>query len=163
MAIQQIVPIYVTLKGDGASSAFVFALSNLYQQGFGGSVPFGSAGVVPSSIAVNNPPVPVTSATVDANGNITVTLTSPLGSGVVQTFELDLVYNSGAAVSSFAVQSQNVSLTNSPSVMLLDGNGFPVLSSNSSLYTIPPPDSVISGTVSATGPFVMTSAGAGRP
>src|SRR5271157_6363023 len=112
MAIEQIVPIFITLKGDGTNTAFVFALANLYQGGFGGSVPVGTAGVVPSSVTINNPPVPITSATVDANGNITITFTTAPGSGVQYTLEVDLTYNSGAATSASPTQTSNVNITN---------------------------------------------------
>lgn len=115
MAIKQIVPIFIQLTGDGASTTYVFALANVYQQGFGGSVPFGTAGVVPSTVTINNPPVPVTSSTIDSNGNITITFTSALPATQFN-FELDLTYNSGASSSSSATQSQNVVITGSTSV-----------------------------------------------
>ena len=119
MAIQQIVPIFITLQGDGSSTAFTFALKNLYQAGFNGSVPAGGGfTVVPSSIVANNPPVPVTSATVDANGNITITLTTALGAGVNATFEIDLVYNSGAATSASPTQTSNVTLVGTSTVTI---------------------------------------------
>src|SRR5277367_2137951 len=110
MAVQQIVTVYINLKGDGSSTTFVFPMSNLYVQSFGGSIPYGSAGVVPSAIAVNNPPVPVTSATIDTFGNITITLTSALGSGIVANFELDLFFNSGAATATTVVQTDEVAV-----------------------------------------------------
>ena len=123
MAIQQVLTVYLNLKGDGAASTFSFALQNLYQFANGIAVPFGGEGMVPTAVAVNNPPVPVTSATVDANGNITLTLTSPLGSGIVATFQLDLTFNSGASSSSSATQTTNVSLVGSSAVQLLDSGG----------------------------------------
>src|SRR5271168_4941426 len=110
MAVQQLVTVYINLKGDGSSTTFVFPMSNLYVQSFGGSIPYGSAGVVPSSIAVNNPPVPVTSNTIDTFGNITITLTGALGSGVVANFELDLLFNSGAATATTVVQTDEVAI-----------------------------------------------------
>ena len=119
MAIQQIVPIFITLQGDGSSTAFTFTLKNLYQAGFNGSVPAGGGfTVVPSSIVANNPPVPVTSATTDANGNITITLTTALGAGVNATFEIDLVYNSGAATSASPTQTSNVTLVGTSTVTI---------------------------------------------
>jgi hypothetical protein len=111
MAIKQIVPIQITLLGDGAATAFTYALANLYQAGVGGSIPFGTSGVVPSSVSVNNPPIAVTSATVDANGNITITFTTAPTNGAQYTLEVDLIYNSGAATSSSSVQSMNVNVT----------------------------------------------------
>src|ERR1700739_71411 len=173
MAISQIVPIYITLKGDGSNTVFTFALANLDQQGFGGSVPFGTAGVVPSSIAVNNPPVAVTSATVDANGNITITLTTALGAGIVQTFELDLIYNSGAASSSSATQSQTVTVTGSAAVTAtqlpaaLDGSGYlkaheqgaaNVSIQNASLPVTQNTASNLNATVVGTGTFAVQAA-----
>lgn len=108
MAIQQIVPISVILQGDGAATVFTFALGSLYNAGPSPKNAFAAAGVPPSSVVANNPPVPVTSVTVDANGNITITLTSFLANGVTATFELDLAYNSGAAVSVSPAQAMAV-------------------------------------------------------
>jgi hypothetical protein len=99
MAIKQIVPIEITLVGDGASTTFTFPLANMYQNGTGSSLPVGGVGVVPSSILVSNTPVAVTSATIDANGNITITLTTALGNNVQATMEVDLLYTSGAVTS----------------------------------------------------------------
>ena len=111
MAIKQIVPILITLQGDGTSTAFTYALENIYQGGQGGSIPFGTSGVVPSSVSINNPPIAVTSSTVDANGNITITFTTAPTNGTQYTLEVDLIYNSGAATSSSPVQSINVNVT----------------------------------------------------
>src|SRR5277367_3700390 len=118
MAVQQIVPIFITLQGDGTATTFTFALKNMYQAGFGGSAPAsGGFAVVPTSIVATNPPVPVTSATVDANGNITITFTSALPASNF-TFELDLIYASGGATSSSAIQSQNVTLVGTSTVVV---------------------------------------------
>lgn len=122
MAIKQIVPIFIQLTGDGSSTTYVFALANVYQQGFGGSVPFGTAGVVPSTVAVVNPPVPVTSSTIDANGNITITFTSALPASQF-SFEVDLTYNSGSSSSASPTQTSNVTLAGSSAVQLLDSGG----------------------------------------
>ncbi len=113
MAIQQVVRVFIELQGDGVSKTFVYALANLYQEVAIGTVPFGTTGIVPSSVVVNNPPIPVTSATIDANGNITITFAVALAN-TAQIFELDLIYNSGAAVSSSPTQAQNVSAVNIP-------------------------------------------------
>src|SRR5271168_2861696 len=118
MAVQQIVPIFITLQGDGTATTFTFALKNMYQAGFGGSVSAGGGfTVVPTSIAATNPPVPVTSATVDANGNITITFTSALPASNF-TFEIDLIFASGGATSSSATQSQNVTLVGTSTVVV---------------------------------------------
>jgi hypothetical protein len=114
MALQLVIPVYLTLKGDGAATVFTYALSNLYQLGAAGSIPFGSDGVVPSGVSAVNPPVPVTSVAVDVNGNITLTLTSPLASGISQVFELNLNFSSGAATSSSPTQSKNVTIVAGP-------------------------------------------------
>lgn len=105
MAIKQIIQLLLTLQGDGASTVFTYALADLYQNQTGGPVPFSTNGVPPSAIVINNPPVPVTSSTVDANGNITITLTGALGNGVQATFQLDVQYNSGAAAYGFPTQA----------------------------------------------------------
>ena len=111
MAIKQIVPIFITLQGDGSSTTFVYAVQNIYQASVSSSIPFGAQGVVPSSAVANNPPVPVSSVTVDANGNLTITLSSALGNGVQATFEIDLIYNSGSATSSSPTTASLVTLT----------------------------------------------------
>src|SRR5271168_161356 len=117
MAIKQIVPIYITLLGDNASTTFVFPVQNLFQQGFGGSVPFGVTGSIPSSASANNPPYPVTSVAVDANGNITITFTSAPPAVEFQ-LELDITFNSGSATSSTPTVSQNVTLTGTSTVTI---------------------------------------------
>src|SRR5271170_173876 len=110
MSIKQIVPIFIQLTGDASSTTFVFALANVYQQGFNGSVPFGTAGVVPSSVSVNSPPFPITSSTIDTNGNITITFTSAPPATQFQ-LELDLTYNSGSSSSASPTQALNVNIT----------------------------------------------------
>lgn len=100
MALQQVVPTAISLKGDGVSTVFTFPVGNFFQIGTGATLifPF-SQGIVPSSITITNPPVPITSTTIDANGNITITLTSPMALGEIETFALQLIYNSGSATS----------------------------------------------------------------
>jgi len=122
MAIQQVISVYLNLKGDGAASTFSFALQNLYQFSNGIAVPFGGAGVVPTAISANNPPVPVTSVTTDANGNITLTTTSPLPANVY-TFQLDLTFASGSSTSSSPTQTTNVTVVGSSATQLLDSGG----------------------------------------
>jgi hypothetical protein len=112
MAIKQIVPILITLVGDGSSTTFTYSLQNMYQGGVGGSIPYGSGiAVPPSSVVVNNPPVAITSSTVDANGNITITFTSAPANGVQYSLEVDLYFTSGGATSSSPTQSENVIIT----------------------------------------------------
>ena len=111
MAIKQIVPIVITLQGDGVATSFTFALANLYQAGVGGSIPFGTTGVTPSAVTINNPPIAVATSTVDANGNLTITFTAAPGLGVQYSLEVDLVYNSGAATSTSPTQAMNVNVT----------------------------------------------------
>src|SRR5271157_4112205 len=155
MAIEQIVPIFITLKGDGTNTAFVFALANLYQGGFGGSVPVGTAGVVPSSVTINNPPVPITSATVDANGNITITFTTAPGSGVQYTLEVDLTYNSGAATSASPTQTSNVNITNttvpiSGTITVGSISGTVAVTQSTSPWVVSLASTTITGTVAVT-------------
>lgn len=123
MAIAQLVTTYINLKGDGAATTFVFALQNLYQFANGIAVPFGGSGVVPSSVTATNPPFPVTSSTIDANANITITLTSALGNGVVATFQLDLAYNSGASSATSPVQSSNSTLVSGSNTASINSSG----------------------------------------
>ena len=128
MAIKQLVPIEITLVGDGSSTTFVYPLVNMYQNGTGSSFPVGGVGVVPSSITVSNTPVAVTSATIDSNGNITITLTSALGNNVQATMEVDLFYSSGAITSSSSnptqavnIQSSGTALTNTGGALNISG------------------------------------------
>jgi hypothetical protein len=102
MAIRQLVPIEITLLGDGSSTTFVFPAQNLYQNGVGGSNPPVANGTVPSAVLVPNPPIAITSAVVDANGNITITFTAAPTNNVQYTFEVDLLFTSGAVTSSSA-------------------------------------------------------------
>ena len=110
MALAQIVPILITLQGDNSSTVFTYSLPNIYQAAPGGSIPFGTNGVVPSSVVINNPPYTVTSSTVDANGNITITFTSAPPT-IQFSIEIDLVYNSGRAISGSSTFSENVVIT----------------------------------------------------
>lgn len=146
MAITQIVPIFLTLKGDGSATTFVFAVQSLFQAGFGGSVPFGVTGVVPSSVVVNQTPFPVTSATIDANGNITITFTSAPTSTTF-TIELDIVYNSGAASSSTPTVSQNVTLTGTSTVSI---SGTTAVTQSTSPWVTSLASTTITGTVAVT-------------
>ena len=119
MAIKQIVPILITLVGDGAATVFTYALQNMYQGGVGGSIPYGSGiAVPPSSVVINNPPVPVTSSTVNANGNLTITFTSAPSNGVQYSLEVDLYFTSGGATSSSPTQTQNVTLVGTSTVTI---------------------------------------------
>ena len=125
MALKQLVPIEITLIGDGASTVFTFPLANMYQNGTGNSIPVGGVGTVPSSISIPNPPVAVTSSSIDAYGNVTITLTSALGSNVQATFELDLLFTSGGVTSTvsnpgLAVSPVEVPLTASGSISSLN-------------------------------------------
>ncbi len=105
MAIQQVVPISILLLGDGTSTEFTFALGDLYQISSGSAVPYGNLGAVPSGIAPSNSNPPgainlVESTTIDATGNITLTLTNPLEAGTIVNYVLNLLFTSGD-VSSF--------------------------------------------------------------
>jgi hypothetical protein len=82
MAIKQLVPIEVTLIGDGSSTTFVFSLASAYQNGDGNSIPIWGVGAVPASISIPSPPVAVTSSSIDSYGNITINITTALGNGV---------------------------------------------------------------------------------
>jgi hypothetical protein len=102
MAIRQLVPIEITLLGDGSSTTFVFPAQNLWQNGTGGSNPPVANGTVPTAVQVPNPPIAITSSTVDADGNITITFTAAPTNGVQYTMEVDLLFPSGAITSTSA-------------------------------------------------------------
>jgi hypothetical protein len=146
MALKQIIPLSLTLVGDGTSTVFTYALGNFYQSALGYPVPFPTSGVVPSSVAVNAPPVPVTSTTVDANGNLTLTLTTALGNGVAASFEIDLYYNSGAASSASPTQTQNVNITGG-SVTI---GGTTAVTQSTSPWVVSLTSTTITGTVAVT-------------
>src|SRR5271157_6362291 len=146
MAIKQIVPIYITLLGDNASTTFVFPVQNLFQQGFGGSVPFGVTGSIPSSASANNPPYAVTSVAVDANGNITITFTSAPPAVEFQ-IELDITFNSGSATSSTPTVSQNVTLTGTSTVSI---SGTVPVTQSTSPWVVSLTSTTITGTVAVT-------------
>src|ERR1700676_5544334 len=100
MAIQQVVPISVLLLGDGVSTVFIFALGDLYQISSGSAVPYGNLGAVPSGVAPSNSSPPgfiniVQSTTIDAQGNITITLTNPLPADQIVNYVLNLLFASG--------------------------------------------------------------------
>src|SRR5271168_385597 len=118
MALRQQISVPLTLLGDGSSTAFAYAVSNLYQSANGYALPFGSAGVVPSAVTVTGSSEPVTSATVDVNGNITITFTTAPASGELVTLQLNIIWNSGAAVSSSPTQTSLVTLSGSSTVSI---------------------------------------------
>ena len=126
MAIKQIVPIEITLIGDGSSTTFTLPLANMYQNGTGSSVPVGALGIVPSSIAVSNTPVAITSATIDSYGNITITLTTALGNNVQATMEVDLYYSSGAITSTSTNPTQAVNVQSSGTAITNTGGSLNV-------------------------------------
>ena len=143
MALQQVVPISMLIEGDGSSTVFIFALGNLYQISSGSAVPYGNLGAVPTGIVVSGiPPVPVTSVTIDGVGNITITLASALGAGIVLNFVFNLLFNSGD-VSTF------------PAATLISGtvgiSNFPV----SQAVTLA--STTITGTVGVTGAFFQAT------
>jgi hypothetical protein len=148
MALQQIVPVSILLRGDGASGTFVFQLGDLYQISSGSAVPYGNLGTIPSSIEVSNPPVPIFSATIDANGNITITLVSALGAGVVVNLVLNLIFDSGdmglfprpiEVTGGFhfedALGNDLAIIAGMLPVALADGSGAPITSTGGSLNT----------------------------
>lgn len=104
MALQQLVPIVINLQGDGVSTVFRLSLSAVYQIGDSGSIPFLPLGVIPSSAFVNNTHGQIILATVDTNGNVTITFDNPPQPGLPQRFDLVLVYDSGDAVSASPLQ-----------------------------------------------------------
>jgi hypothetical protein len=104
MALQQLVPIVINLQGDGSSTVFVLSLSSVYQIGDSGSIPFLPLGVIPSSAFIANTLGAIITATVDANGNVTITFDNPPEPGIPQRFDLVLVYDSGDAVSTSPLQ-----------------------------------------------------------
>src|SRR5271167_2689542 len=118
MALKQQISVPLTLLGDGSSTAFAYAISNLYQSANGYALPFGSAGVVPSAVTVTGSSEPVTSATVDVNGNITITFTTAPANGELVTLQLNIIWNSGAAVSSSPSQTALVTLSGASTVTI---------------------------------------------
>jgi hypothetical protein len=123
--IQQAVPITLFLKGDGASTTFVLSIAALSQTDPNRGVVLGA---IPSSATIDNPPTPVTSAVFDANGNLTITLTSAIPSGIVQQFSLTLFFNSNSVVSGSTSTASHVIVDSAPpvsvgAVQLLDSAG----------------------------------------
>jgi hypothetical protein len=130
MAIQQVVPISILLLGDGVATVFVFALGDLYQISSGSAVPYGNLGVVPSAVAPSNSNPPgainiIQSATIDANGNITVTLTEPLPAGQIVNYVLNLLFDSGDTsvfplVPQVFISGATTSISGSPAIGALN-------------------------------------------
>jgi hypothetical protein len=122
MALQQIVPFTLSLRGDGSSTVFTFPIGNTFQIGVGSSLMFPFVqGVVPSAITITTPPVPVASSTIDVNGNISITLVSPMALGEVQNFDVQLVYDSGSAVSISPLPPPATIIYNSSAPNLISG------------------------------------------
>jgi hypothetical protein len=86
MAILQSTPVFVALMGDGVSTVFTFVLTDMANL----------SDEIPISVSILNPPVPITSVTLTPRATVTLTLTSPLGDGAIQTFEFIFGYLSGS-------------------------------------------------------------------
>ncbi len=125
MAVNQVVPISILLEGDGVSTTFNFFLGYVYQIASGSPVNYGNLGTIPTSIVVTSPPVPISSATIDAFGNITITTMTPIGAGVILNFGLNLMFPSGdtstfpVAVPTGGALTNNIAAPNSSNLGVL--------------------------------------------
>jgi len=111
MAIQRVVSITINLKGDGSSTSFVFSLSNSF-----------GVSIFPSSVLADNPPIAVNSSTVDASGNVTLTLASAIANGTILPFVLNLIYNSSIGLSSSSIPTLGVVFPASQPVVITAGS-----------------------------------------
>jgi hypothetical protein len=109
MPLQQIVPITLLLQGDGVSTVFTFPLSDILQVGTGSVTLLSNQGYVPpTAINISSMGSPAGTATVDANSNFTLTLFTPIAAGVIQAFDIQLVYVSAAATSNSPILATTV-------------------------------------------------------
>jgi len=64
--------------------------------------------VPPTAINISSMGSPAGTATVDANSNFTLTLFTPIAAGVIQAFDIQLVYVSAAATSNSPILATTV-------------------------------------------------------
>jgi hypothetical protein len=97
MALQEIIPITVTLQGDGASTTFTYSLNRLPLAAVGGGRLLNFSSGLPTSVTYDSANSSVAgSASIDVNGNLLITLNSALGNGVNADVTVDLLFNSGS-------------------------------------------------------------------
>jgi hypothetical protein len=96
--LRQVVPISISLQGDGVSTVFTFPVEYLFQSTSGSTLVMSPIGLVPASAFVTsvNPPA---NATIDALGNLVITLFAPLPDGEIDAFDVLLTFDSGTTSS----------------------------------------------------------------
>jgi hypothetical protein len=96
MALQQIVPITITLVGDGTSTAYTYNLSKLPVVAAAGYNRILNLYTLPTSVTYDSVDSSVAgSASIDASGNLVITLNSALANNVSADITVDLFFASG--------------------------------------------------------------------
>lgn len=128
MALQQILPVTITLLGDGVSTVFTYSLTKLPLFATQGSNRV-NLGVLPTAATYDavNSSVPG-SVSIDTYGNLNIVLSSPLTSGATADVTIDLLFASG-----------NLSQS-TPNTLSFSGTAAPVVANQYSpvaIYPVP--------------------------
>jgi hypothetical protein len=92
--LRQVVPISISLQGDGTSTVFSFPVEYLFQSTTGSTLVMSPVGLIPTSAFITSTD-PSAQATVDQFGNLVITLSVPLDAGEIAAFDVLLTFDSG--------------------------------------------------------------------
>jgi hypothetical protein len=92
--LRQVVPISISLQGDGTSTVFTFPVEYLFQSTAGSTLVMSPVGLIPTSAFITSTDPPATAA-IDQFANLVITLATPLGAGEIAAFDILLTFDSG--------------------------------------------------------------------
>jgi hypothetical protein len=92
--LRQVVPISISLQGDGSSLVFTFPVEYLFQSTTGSTLVMSPVGLIPTSAFITSIDPPAQAA-IDQFGNLVITLFAPLPAGQISAFDVLLTFDSG--------------------------------------------------------------------
>jgi hypothetical protein len=124
--LRQVVPISISLQGDGTSTVFTFPVEYLFQSTTGSTLVMSPVGLIPTSAFITSIDPPAQAA-VDSYGNLIITLFAPMAAGVISAFDVLLTFDSNTpapdqSINRFAATTGVVLVPNAT------GNLLPLLS-----------------------------------
>lgn len=91
--LRQVVPISISLQGDGTSMVFTFPVEYLFQSTTGSTLVMSPTGLIPTSAFITSTDPPAVAA-IDQFGNLVITLSTPLDAGEISAFDVLLTFDS---------------------------------------------------------------------
>jgi hypothetical protein len=91
--LRQVVPISISLQGDGTSMVFTFPVEYLFQSTSGSTLVMSPVGLVPASAFITSTDPPANAA-IDQFGNLVITLLAPMPAGQISAFDVLLTFDS---------------------------------------------------------------------